>query len=117
MEAEESEIEALRRKIRIYEEKIMSMEDELKIAEAVKKYVKPELIESIRKISELESKIRELVEKLEEERRLRLEAEKSRDEGYRIAESSMMMAEEALEEVAELELRGYWVKERWEWRK
>jgi hypothetical protein len=36
------------------------MESELKIAEAVKKYIKPELVEGAVKLTELESKVREL---------------------------------------------------------
>jgi DNA repair exonuclease SbcCD ATPase subunit len=98
VEAEESELEALRRKVREYEEKIEAMESELKIAEAVKKYIKPELVEGAVRLTELESKVRELEEKLAEERRLRIEAEKSREEAYSIAGTSIKKAIEALEE-------------------
>jgi len=98
VEAEESELEALRRKVREYEEKIEAMESELKIAEAVKKYIKPELVEGAVRLAELESKVRELEEKLAEEKRLRIEAEKSREEAYSIAGSSIKKAIEALEE-------------------
>ena len=98
VEAEESELEALRRKVREYEEKIKNMESELKIAEAVKKYIKPELVEGAVRLAELESRVRELEEKLAEERRLRIEAEKSREEAYSIAGSSIKKAIEALEE-------------------
>jgi DNA-binding transcriptional MerR regulator len=98
VEAEESELEALRRKVREYEEKVKAMESELKIAEAVKKYIKPELVEGAVKLAELESKVRELEEKLAEEKRLRAEAEKSREEAYSIAGSSIKKTIEALEE-------------------
>jgi len=88
----------LRKKVREYEEKIEAMESELKIAEAVKKYIKPELVEGAVRLTELESKVRELEEKLAEERRLRIEAEKSREEAYSIAGTSIKKAIEALEE-------------------
>ena len=80
---EEEEIARLRKMVREYERRLKRYEEELRIAQAVKKYMRPELLERVERMAELEAKVRNLEERLREERRLREGAEKALERAYR----------------------------------